>query len=224
MKNGLSEIIFILDRSGSMEKIRTDMIGGFNSFLKEQKKIPSECKVSLYQFDTNYGSTVEPIYKQMDIKTAPELTLETFVPRGGTPLYDAVATIIKEVEGRLKSTPENEKPEKVLVVCITDGEENSSREWNSKQVKQMIEHQEEQNKWEFVYLGANQDAWNVGENLGFKASSTLGYVATAGGTNSMWKSLSTKTITYRSARCSAGDSISFDEEDKKVQVDQGYKP
>ena len=222
MKIGLTEIIFIVDRSGSMESIRKDMIGGFNTFLKEQKKVPTECKVSFFQFDAQHGDILEKIYEKKDLKDAPELTMETFVPRGGTPLLDAVASVIRLTGERFKNTPEDERPEKVLVVVITDGEENSSHEWNGQQVKQMIEHQEEKYKWEFVYLGANQNAWAVGGNLGFKASSTLAYVATKGGTDSMWKSLSAKTMMYRSSDKSAGTSIDFDDQDKAAQVKEGY--
>ena len=223
MKKGLTEIIFIVDRSGSMESIRDDMIGGFNAFIEEQLKVPTECKVSFYQFDT-HDPKVETVYEQKDLREVPKLNREIFVPRGGTPLLDAVAIVVKKVGERLSKTEEDQRPEKVLVVVITDGEENSSTEWNSDHVKQMIQHQEEKYKWEFVYLGANQDAWAVGGNLGFKSSSTLAYVASAGGTDSMWKSLSDKTIKYRC--CAASEmskGISFDEEDKEAQIQQGYK-
>ena len=222
MKKGLTEIIFIVDRSGSMESIRKDMIGGFNSFLKEQKRVPTECKVSFYQFDTDGPCVVETVYEKLDLQRVADLNTETFVPRGGTPLYEAIATVVKKVGERLADTPSNERPERVLVVVITDGEENSSHGWTAEQVKQMIEHQEEKYKWEFVYLGANQNAWAVGATMGVKGSSTLAYVASAGGTNAMWKSLSDKTAKYRSSDC-VTSGIEFDEGDLKSQVDQGYK-
>jgi len=214
------ELIIILDRSGSMESIRLDMIGGFNNFIKEQLKIPTECKVSFYQFDT-HEPRVEMVYEQRDLKQVFPLTKETFVPRGGTPLYEAVAVVVKKVGERLAQTSEDQRPEKVLVVIITDGEENSSQGWTAEQVKQIIEHQEEKYKWEFVYLGANQDAWLVGGNLGFKSSSCLAYVATKGGTDAMWSSLSDKTAKYR---CSSDVTrgIDFDDKDKDAQVKQGY--
>ncbi len=222
MKSNLTEIIFIVDRSGSMESIRKDMIGGFNSFIKEQLKVPTDCKVSFYQFDTQ-DPKVETVYEQRNLSVVPELTMETFVPRGGTPLLDAVATVVKKVEQRHAETEDYSRPSKVLVVVITDGEENSSVEWNGAQVKQIIESKEENDQWEFVYLGANQDAWAVGGNLGFKASSTLGYVASAGGTNAMWSSLSDKTAKYRCA-ANVTRGLEFDDDDKKAQEKQGYKP
>jgi len=221
MKKNLVELIVILDRSGSMISIQKDMIGGYNNFIKEQKKLPTDLKVSFYQFDTG-NPTVETIYEQLDITKVPELTTETFIPRGGTPLLDAVATVINKVGKRLSDTPENERPEKVLLLVITDGEENSSIEFNGEKVKEMIQHQESVYKWEFVYLGANQDAWAVGSMMGFKNSSTLSYVANAVGTNSMWDSVSRKTMNYRC--CSApGTSIGFDEKDKEKQEKAGYK-
>lgn len=221
MKN-TTELIIILDRSGSMESIRKDMIGGFNAFLREQKKNPTDCKVSFYQFDAQYGDILETCYERRNLPDVPDLTTETFVPRGGTPLYDAVAQVIRKVTERIKDSENNERPERVLVVIITDGEENSSREWKGSQVKQMIENQQEKCGWEFVYLGANQDAWANSEALGVKASSTLGYVATAAGTGDMWKSLSDKTMKYRVAACVA-KGIDFDEDDRKAQKSHGYK-
>jgi len=220
MKKGLTEIIFIVDRSGSMESIRMDMIGGFNSFIKEQRKVPTECKVSFFQFDTQ-PPIPEKVYEMLNINEVKDLTPQTFVPRGGTPLLDAVASVIRSVGERLSNTAEDEKPEKVLVVCITDGEENSSHEWNSEQVAQMIEHQEKNYKWEFVYLGANQNAWSAGMSYGFKSSSTLGYVASKGGVDKLFKSLGDKVTSYRC--CAEVSSVSFDEEDRAAQKDEGYQ-
>lgn len=222
MKKGLTEIIFILDRSGSMESIRKDIIGGFSSFLEEQKKIPTDCKVSFYQFDTG-NPRVETIYEQRILKEVPLLNMETFVPRGGTPLYEAIATVVQKVGERFANMPEEERPEKVLVVTITDGEENSSIGWTAKQIKQMIQHQEEKYKWEFVYLGANQDAWAVGDTMGVKSSSTLAYVASKGGTEALFMSLSSKTAAYRCAD-NVERGIQFDDADKAAQIQEGYNP
>lgn len=219
MSKNLTEIIFIVDRSGSMQSIRQDMIGGFNAFIQKQRELPTDCKVSFYQFDTE-GPKVEVVYEERNLNEVPVLTTETFVPRGGTPLLDAVAIVVKRVQARIDKTPEDARPQKVLVVVITDGEENSSTEWNGPQVKQIIEHQEEAYKWEFVYLGANQNAWAVGGNLGFKASSTLGYVASATGTTSMWNSLSDKTVKYRCSE-DVTRGVEFDDADKSAQVKEG---
>lgn len=223
MKIGLTEIIFCVDRSGSMESIRKDMIGGFNAFLKEQRKVPTDCKVSFYQFDT-YDPLVETVYEQRELLIVPDLTEETFVPRGSTPLYDAVATVIRKLEERLSKTTDFDKPEKVLIVIITDGEENSSQEWHAEQVKQMIEDKTEKAGWSFVYLGANQNAWAAGGNIGIKGSSTLGYVASKDGTDNMWKSLSAQTVKYRCcASADADKGLEFDDSDRETQKKAGYK-
>lgn len=223
MKIGSTEIVFIVDRSGSMIEIQKDMIGGFNAFIRDQQKLSTACKVSFYQFDSNGKEFLETVYENKYLSEVPELTLETFVPRGGTPLYDSVAKAIRRTEERLASLPEYDRPERILIVCITDGEENSSIEWKAEQVKEVIKDKQNKDKWEFVYLGANQDAWIVGDTLGVKHSSTLGYMASAGGTDSMWKSLSDKTIRYRSA-ANFTDGVMFDANDVKTQIDHGYKP
>lgn len=221
MKKGLSEIIIVLDRSGSMEKIRKDMIGGINAFLCDQREKNMNCKVSHYQFDDQWNKDLLTVlFEQKDLSSISELTEKDFVPRGGTPLYDAVATVIQKVGERLSGIVEDERPEKVLFVIITDGEENASNEWTSNQIKQMIEHQTEKYRWEFVYIGANQNAWSVGETIGVKGKSTLGYVASSGGANAMFRSLSNQSATYLSST----DSFSFDENDQKIQEDLGYKP
>lgn len=220
MRKGLTEIIFIVDRSASMSSIQKDMISGFNKFIEDQKKAPTECKVSFYQFD-DYDPRVEMVYEQMALNFVPKLTTETFVPRGNTPLHEAVATVVRKTEKRIADSLDFDRPERVLVVTITDGQENSSIGWTKEQVSQLTEHKEKNDHWEFVYLGANQNAWDVGASLGVKSSSCLSYVASAGGTEAMFKSLSDKAIKYRtSADVSKG--ISFDEDDKMAQVKQGY--
>lgn len=221
MRIGLTEIIFIVDRSGSMASIRRDMIGGFNTFIKEQQKLPTDCKVSFYQFDkTHDHPIVEKVYEQTPINAVSDLTEATFVPRGGTPLFDAVARVIREVQERYEKN-NDDRPEKTLVVCITDGEENESKEWKAEQVKQMIENATGNEKWEFVYLGANQNAWQTGQSLGVSSSSTMGYVASKGGTNDMWKSLSNQTMRYRSADAGVKKEF-FSDEDRDKQKSHGY--
>jgi len=226
MKKDLTEIIFVVDRSGSMDSIRTDMIGGFNAFIKEQKKNKiGLCRVSFFQFDTQ-PPIPEKVFEAIDLDVVPDLTTKTFVPRSGTPLWDAVAFSIKLVGERFDALPEDEKPEKVLMVTITDGEENSSREWTAEQVKQMIEHQTEKYGWQFAYLGANQDAWHVGGSMGVKSSHSLSYVASPGGTSEMFKSLSKSATKYRAASAEVtrgADYELFDKEDVDAQKKEGLK-
>lgn len=158
----LTEIICVVDRSGSMDTIRDDAIGGFNAFLSEQKKVDKPCKFTYVQFDDQY----EVVHNGVDIKNVPLLTAATFVPRGWTALLDAVGRTVNEVGARLSVTPEHERPGKVLFVILTDGHENSSHEFSRERIKEMITHQREKYQWEFIFLAANQDAFTVGSGLG----------------------------------------------------------
>jgi Mg-chelatase subunit ChlD len=159
MKKDLCEIVVVLDRSGSMESIKNDMIGGFNTFIAEQKKLPGECLVTLTQFDTEY----DIVYSGKPLKDVPGLEL---VPRGSTALLDAVGRTINDVGARLKATAEDQRPERVLFVIVTDGQENVSHEFTITAINQMVTHQRDKYKWEFVYLGANQDSFAEAQKLG----------------------------------------------------------
>lgn len=216
MKKGLTKIIFVVDRSGSMQTVAKDMIGGFNSFIKSQKENNiGECRVSFYQFDTVY----EKVFENVDVQLVQDLTSETFVPRGGTALLDAMGITINTVGAELLALPEDERPEKVLVVVITDGEENSSKEFKTEQIKSMVQLQTEKYSWQFVYIGANQDAWSVGQSMGINASSSYCYVSSGANTKSsnqvMWSTLDSHTSAFRS--CVGVSSIKFSDEEKEEQ-------
>lgn len=200
-----TDIVVVLDRSGSMETIRKDTIGGFNRFLKEQQALPDPATMSIYQFDTVY----ETVYEAKAIKDAPELTEATFVPRGGTALLDAIGRTINAVAVRAPARP--------VIVVITDGEENSSKEFNSTQIKELIKKYEAAG-WQFVYLGANQDAFAVGGNMGFARGSTMSTAANAVGTQSMYASTSSTLRAYRSGETK---TMAFSVEDRKKQEDAG---
>jgi hypothetical protein len=150
-----TEIVCIIDRSGSMESIRSDAIGGFNAFIEEQKKIPGTASVSLVLFDNEY----ETPYINKDIKQIEGLTDKTFVPRGGTALFDAVGKTINSTSAKIASMKKEDRPEKVVVCILTDGEENSSKEFTGDQIKVMIDNQKGQSQWSFIFLAANQDAF-----------------------------------------------------------------
>jgi len=212
-----------VDRSGSMQSIKKDMIGGFNAFLKEQKQVKGDCKVFFYQFDTEYDT----VYEGIDLNHVKDLDESTYVPRGGTALYPALGKTIEDIGKKLADLPETERPERVLFVTITDGEHNSSidkingeiiksnfHQFNAKQVKNMTQHQEEVYSWDFAYIGANQDAWAVGASMG--CSNNLNYVATAAGTNMMWNKLSDSATKYRSA--SIKSKFAFEPEDNSTSL------
>ncbi len=200
MKKGLTKIVFVVDRSGSMASVSKDMIGGFNRYIKTQKENKvGECSVTFVQFDTSY----DVVYKNISVENVQDLTDETFVPRGSTALYDAVGKAVTDVGIELNLLTEDERPEKVLVVILTDGEENASRKFTSEQVKELVKHQTDVYKWEFVYIGANQDVWAVGNTLGISASNITSYVSSGRNTKAsndiLWDKLSAKTVSFRSA-------------------------
>lgn len=175
MKAGLTEIICVIDKSGSMDSLKSDAIGAFNTFLEQQKALPGEAKITLTLFDTDY----KIVHNGVPIASVPALTLDTYVPGGMTALLDAAGRTIDKVGERLKATPENDRPEKVLMVILTDGEENSSHEYTRQQLFDKITHQKAKYNWEFIFLAANQDAIQAGQSIG--VSHNFAYAATSKG-------------------------------------------
>lgn len=154
MKSGLTELVFILDRSGSMSGLESDTIGGFNSMIRKQKAQPGEAMVTTVLFDDRY----EVIHDRFRIDLIRPLTEQEYYARGCTALLDAIGRTIDKVGRIQKYLPEEERAEKVIVVITTDGLENSSREYSQKKIQKMIQHQKEKYGWEFIFLGANMDA------------------------------------------------------------------
>jgi len=206
MKSGLTEIIFVIDRSGSMSGIASDVIGGFNEFIKKQREVLEGklCKVSAYKFDDVY----ETIFENVDLCNVNLLTSKDFEPRGSTALLDAVGRTIDNVGLRLYNTLEEDRPERVLIVVITDGRNNASVEYTIEQVKSKIEQQTQVYNWDFAYIGANQDAWAVGTGYNVAASSTLNYVADSLGVCDMFDKLDKSITSYRI--CSTKKSFNFE--------------
>lgn len=168
MRSDLTDITLIVDRSGSMSSCLTDAQGGINTFIEDQKKQPGEAIFSLLQFDTEY----EWKWKGIPIKDAAEYVLE---PRGLTALLDAVGRAIAETGERLKKMEEKDRPGLVVIAIVTDGEENSSKEYKKKQIKEMITLQKDTYKWQFTFLGANQDAFAEAGGIGIPLSAVLNY-------------------------------------------------
>ncbi len=168
MKKGKSEVIIVIDRSGSMQSIKTDIEGGLKTFIDKQKLEQGECFVSLYSFD----DTTEKVFECKDIKEVKQILVE---PRGSTALFDALGKAINEVGERLNKTDESERPEVVIFLALTDGGENASKEFKNDQIKEMIKTQETVFNWKFVYLGANQDAFASGQRYGFSGSTSMTY-------------------------------------------------
>jgi uncharacterized protein YegL len=192
MKTGYTHIVLLIDRSGSMESIKSDMEGGLKTFLEEQKKEVGDCTITAAQFDTYY----DLLYSMTDIRQIQEIKIE---PRGATALLDSMYRLIQQAGKELDTLPEESKPSKVLFVTITDGEENSSREITNRQLNKLIRQQEDVYSWDFVYVGANQDAFAVGQKLGVKANSNLDFIASEDGVKNMYSDLSKATSRFRNS-------------------------
>jgi len=180
MNQNLTEIVFILDRSGSMNGLENDTIGGFNSFVKKQAKL-GETVLTTVLFDDQY----EILHNGISAKNV-LLTKNEYFTRGSTALLDAVGKTINSVGRRLSETPEHERPGKVIFVITTDGHENASCEFSYDQVKRMIEHQSENYSWEFIFMGANIDAVKEGNRLGIAADRSYNFKANSAGVQTMY--------------------------------------
>lgn len=216
MKQGYTDIVVVLDRSGSMGSIKDDTIGGFNQFLKEQKETPGEATITLAQFDDQY----EVVFQAANVKNTEPLTDKTFIPRGTTALLDAIGRTIQDTGKRYEALNESERPEKVVFVIITDGYENASHKFTADKVNEMIQHQRDVYKWEFVFLGANQDAITSAAKLGISAANALTYGANSQGVGASFRSVSRNISSYRTGLVA---DPSFTKEDRDAQEDAGVK-
>lgn len=190
-------ITLVLDRSGSMFKLRSDVIGGLNAFIEEQKAQPGSCKLTMVQFDTdqNQDLAYDYVYVAEDIANVRLLTDADFVPRGGTPLYDAIGRAITEADVRVGAI---KVPEVQLVAIFTDGDENSSTTYNRQQIFVMIEEHQAKG-WTFTYMGAGHDAYSTGSSMGIAKGSTQAYLGDAGGAQAAYASFSANTSALRGA-------------------------
>ena len=216
MKDNLTDISVVLDRSGSMEMVKSDTIGGFNAFVESQKKADGDATLTLAQFDNVY----DVIHEAVDIQSVPELTDTTFVPRGMTALLDAIGRTINSTGARLKAMDEADRPGKVIFVILTDGAENASREFTRGMVNEMIKTQTEQYNWDFVFLGANQDAIATGASLGISRGNSIRYSANAEGTQAVFGSVAESMCSYRSGDMSKKANF-FTGEDRDKQAKAG---
>lgn len=190
-----SHITLILDRSGSMASIQNDVIGAVNRFIDDQKSVPGACSFTLIQFDDK--DPYEKIYEG-PLADAKHLTAETYKPRGNTPLLDAVGKGIVDLDVKLAAIPEADRPGKVVFVVQTDGQENASHEWTDrKKLAEMVKTQTDTYKWQFVFLGANQDAILAGGSLSMAAGTSLSYANTSRGTQNALHASSVNVASYR---------------------------
>ena len=164
----LTHLYFLLDRSGSMQSIKTDTEGGFAAFIAEQRAHAGECRVTLAQFDDVY----EVVHSGIPVADVPPLDLQ---PRGSTALLDAMGRLVTSAGAELAALPEDERPGTVIVAIMTDGHENASQEWTHPAIKALVEQQTDDYAWQFLYMGADQDAIEVGTSLGVAAGASVTY-------------------------------------------------
>ena len=185
MKKGLTEIVFLLDRSGSMAGLESDTIGGFNAMIEKQRGEPGEAVISTVLFDNE----TEVIHDRIPLDRVPRLTEKEYYVRGCTALLDAVGGAIHHIGNVHKYAREEDRPEKTLFVITTDGMENASRRYTYDKVKAMIERQREKYGWEFLFLGANIDAAREAARFGIRADCAADYHADSIGTEAVYESV-----------------------------------
>lgn len=211
MKKNLTEIVFILDRSGSMARLEKDTIGGFNAMIEKQRKEAGEAVISTVLFD-NYS---EVIHDRLTLDQIPQLTEKEYFVRGCTALLDAVGGAIHHIGNVHKYAREEDRPEKTIFVITTDGMENASRNYNYDRVKAMIERQKGKYGWEFLFLGANIDAAREAARFGIGADRAANYHADHEGTGVIYETVSEAICQVRS--CAAPLQANW-----KARIDEDF--
>ncbi|MFN8031725.1 MAG: VWA domain-containing protein [Mycobacterium sp.] len=204
----ISLIAALLDRSGSMEAIADDTRGGFDAYIAGQRTAPGSALVTLAQFDNEY----EVVYVNRPIEDVPPLTLQ---PRGMTALLDAIGRFVTEVGSALAALPEADRPGDVTVLVMTDGHENASEKWTKEAVRELISQQEKVYDWDFVFLGANMDAIDVGTGLGFAPGKSLTYAASPDGVVGAFSAVASYTSRKRSRGDRPAASVVFDDAERQ---------
>lgn len=223
MRKGLTEIVFILDRSGSMSGLEADTIGGFNSMIDKQKKQEGEAYVSTVLFDDRS----EVLHDRVPMSKVPVMTDEEYYVRGCTALLDAVGGAIHHIGNVHKYAREEDRPEKTLFVITTDGMENASRQYSYEKVQKMIKRQQEKHGWEFIFIGANIDAVQEAKKFGIKKERAVNYVHDEEGTETLYRSVGKAVCTMRMADASnaarAMDECEWEEDIRNDYSKRGGK-
>ena len=211
MRKNLTEIVFILDRSGSMSGLEADTIGGFNSMIEKQKKAEGEALISTVLFD----NTSEVIHDRVSVQNIKPMTDEDYTVRGCTALLDAIGGAIHHIGNVQKYARAEDVPKHTMFVITTDGMENASRQYDSEKVKKMIERQKEKYGWEFLFLGANIDAVETARHFGISEDRAVNYHSDSEGTQLNYEVVSEAIC---AVRCSAPLSA-----DWKKRIDEDYE-
>lgn len=193
MKKDLTELVFILDRSGSMNGLEEETIHGFNDMLAKQKATEGECRLTTVLFNHHYSL----LHDRIDIQAVNAMTQKEYQVSGYTALMDAIGKTIHKIKQVQANTNEPYRADKVIFVIITDGYENASREFSSTQIKALIEEQKQAAQWEFIFLGANIDAVETARNYGINEDRVANYVPSAKGTQMNFTMMSDTVLSYR---------------------------
>lgn len=203
MNNNLTELVYIIDKSGSMYSLTSDTIGGYNQMIEEQKNSPGDANVTTVLFDEHHYKIVDG----SDVKEVKPMTEKDYSPNGATAMLDAIGDTVISVGKRLANMPEPERPGKVIVTIITDGEENSSKEYTYQQIREMIEEQKNKYSWTFVFIGANIDAQAIGSSIGIDRKLSKNYTASKIGTETLYKTVSKTIANVRSCATATYDDL-----------------
>ncbi len=218
MQTDYTHMTVILDRSGSMEPIREDIIGGFNAMLSDQKAQPGRATLTVVQFDGE--DPYEVIHRFKPLQDVSPLDRTKYVPRGSTPLFDAVGRGINDIDGALAMLPEESRPRKVIFAIVTDGQENASTEFRKEQVTKMIKAKSDEGVWEFVFLSADLAAFHEGGEIGIHDRARMLFDKDGEGASRAFMKLSAGVLASRS---SAEHQIDFSEEDQKPGAEPDEK-
>ncbi|MDD3074732.1 MAG: hypothetical protein PHS56_09975 [Eubacteriales bacterium] len=209
MKKNLTELVFILDKSGSMSGLEQDTIGGYNAMLEKQKALDGEALITTVLFDNNY----ELLHDRIDLRAVSPITEKEYFVGGTTALLDAIGVTINKIANAHKHTAEDYRADKVLFIITTDGMENASREYDYNKIKAMVERQKNKYGWEFIFLGANIDAVDVAGRFGIAPDRAQNYHGDSEGTSLNFKVTAQAIASYRESGILAdnwGDEIKED--------------
>lgn len=208
-----TELVFILDKSGSMHGLEQDTIGGFNSMLQKQKELDGECRITTVLFDNRY----ELLHDRIDIRAVSSMTEKEYQVGGTTALLDAIGRTVQKLVSVQKNTAKEYRADRVLFVIITDGQENASREYSSDRVKEMIQLEKEKYGWEFVFLGANIDAVETAGRLGISRDRAVDYVPDGAGTALNFQMMSETVAAFRETGAVPGAPLEAIRKDMKAR-------
>ena len=223
MNPHLTEIAYILDRSGSMQPMQEPAVAAFNDFIKSQLDVPGAARLTLVQFDDAYEVPVAA----MPIQDVPQLTAATYTPRGRTALLDAIGRTIKETDHRISALPDADKPGKVILAIFTDGMENASQEYSLKHIGDLIRLYRDQKGWEFLFLAANQDAMATAATMRMDTGISASVSFSAKGVRSTGSAMSRKVRAMRMKSGGNMDAQAMEDDAKtmnEIVQEEGQKP